>query len=70
MNTENLVSISQYAKLCGGLTSQAIHSRRKNKTISFIKKKYKNDFIFLIDAEKFPPAKWKAGRPAYNSKSA
>jgi len=69
MNIENLVSISEYAKLCD-CSEQAIHSRRKNKTISFIKKKYKNDFIFLIDAEKFPPAKWKAGRPAYNSKSA
>jgi hypothetical protein len=67
MKNKNHVSISEYAKLCGGISVQAIHARRKNKKISFIKKKWNNDFIFLIDIIKFPPSAGVAGRPAYTS---
>lgn len=55
----NLISVQQYATAIN-VKRAAIHSRRKNGTIEFVRR---GNFYF-IDIDKFPVVDGKVGRPS------
>lgn len=64
MTKQNLVSVQEYAKLCG-ITPQGVHSRVKEGTLSFIK----SNNQWVIDVVLYPPKRLKLGRRPYASKT-
>lgn len=64
MAKQKLVSVAEYALLCGNLSLQAIYNRETAGTLKFAKTKP----VILIDILAYPPKRLSIGRPAYKSK--
>lgn len=63
MAKEKLVSVAEYALMCG-ITLQAVHNRERAGTIKFAK----HDPVLLIDLSVYPAKKMPIGRRPYKSK--
>ena len=65
MKTENLVTVTEYAILCG-VTGAAIRSRVNNGTIEGFQIEGNKTAAIFIDITKFPPQKtMKSGRKPF-----
>lgn len=64
MAKQKLISVAEYAFLCGNLSLQAIHNRKRAGTLKFAKR----EPVILIDILVYPPKRLSIGRPAYKSK--
>ena len=65
MNSENFISVAQYARLAG-VGIHAIYMRRDRNQIKFITRKHRGKNIFLIDISKHPViTRQKSGVKAY-----
>lgn len=63
MAKQKLVSVAEYAALCGNLSLQAIYNREKRGSLEFAKLKP----VTLIDIIAYPPKRLAMGRKPYKS---
>ncbi len=66
MKNKNLVSVMQYARLCGFDSPHPIYMRKKRGDISFITDTYRGHPIYLVDIAMYPPIMRRSpGRKSY-----